>query len=385
LIRASPEIANNIITDADYGIYAEHSSPSLSNNVISEISRYGIFAKSGDSFKITNNTLTDSEMIFFDSTIKELWLIDSTVKVFNTTVEDPHLDETSRLEVMWLLHVRVTDDEGIPVEGAAVLVYDAYNSLISTQITDSQGWVEEIPVIEEVKKSTSTMVYNPYRIEVIKDSQKSTSTVTIEEDTTMVIPLRSEDVIIKSSSSFPWGAILLVGFFGAIGVGCISIEVVKYGLIALFLPLYSRIKKTKLLDQPTRERIYGYIIGNPGAHFGLIKDDLELGNGQLAYHLNHLKEAHMIYSREDGVKKRFYPADTPQPKGGIPNISDIQEKIFGIIKDNSGIGQKKIASSMGISHQVAGYHLKIMERKGLINREVVGRERRYYPSEMFGV
>jgi predicted transcriptional regulator len=117
----------------------------------------------------------------------------------------------------------------------------------------------------------------------------------------------------------------------------------------------------------------------------LIKDDLDLGSGQLVYHLKQLEEAHMVYSREDGVKKRFYPADAPRSKKVTPNISDIQEEILGVVEDNSGIAQKKIASSVGISRQVAGYHLTKMAQKGLIDKEVVGRETRYYASKKYSV
>jgi len=180
--------------------------------------------------------------------------------------------------------------------------------------------------------------------------------------------------------AFPLLLFIIIGSICAIGVGSLLTEVGKLALLTLFLPLYTRIKKEELLDQPTRYKIYGYIIGNPGAHFGLIKEELELGSGQLVYHLRQLRDANLIYSRTDGVKKRFYPAHTPKPKRGIPNISDIQEKILGIIKNNSGIGQKKLASSMGISRQVAGYHLTIMEKKGFIKKKVIGRETKYYPS-----
>ncbi len=179
---------------------------------------------------------------------------------------------------------------------------------------------------------------------------------------------------------FPLLLFIIIGSICAIGVGSLLTEIGKLALLTLFLPLYTRIKKEELLDQPTRYKIYGYIIGNPGAHFGLIKEELELGSGQLVYHLRQLRDANLIYSRADGVKKRFYPAHTPKPKRGIPNISDFQEKILGIIKNNSGIGQKKLASSMGISRQVAGYHLTIMEKKGFIKKKVIGRETKYYPS-----
>lgn len=382
LINASPNIADNIISHSKYGIYAGNSSPPISNNMISEISQYGIYAKFGDSLRIANNTIVDTKMIIFNSTVKELWLKDSTIIQVNSNIEDIHLDATSAVEVGWFLQIGVVDGEGKPVEGAAILINDAYDTVVSTHITDSEGYTKQILVIESLQDSTSTIDYNPYRITVVKGSLESSTVLTINEDTDVTIILSDKETIIKPSSSpFPWGLILVIGFIGAIGLAGLGIEVMKYGILTLFLPLYSRIRKQEVLDQPTRERIYGYIIGNPGAHFGLIKEDLDLGSGQLVYHLKQLKQAHLIYSREDGVKRRFYPANIPGSRRGPPQFSDIQEKILGIIKNNSGIDQKKIASTIGTSRQVAGYHLTKMERKGVIKKEVVGRKSRYYASE----
>jgi predicted transcriptional regulator len=199
--------------------------------------------------------------------------------------------------------------------------------------------------------------------------------------------LSGDDVmgLLQTNPVSPTGFPLLLFIMGsvicAIGVGSLMTEVGKWVIFALFLPLYTRLKKEELLDQPTRYKIYGFIRGNPGAHFGLIKEDLELGSGQLVYHLKKLKEANLVYSREDGIKKRFYPASVPKPKSGKPQLSELQEKILGIIKIDSGIGQRKIASSMGISRQVACYHLLILERKGVIDKRVDGRTNRYYSSE----
>jgi DNA-binding transcriptional ArsR family regulator len=208
----------------------------------------------------------------------------------------------------------------------------------------------------------------------------------VDKDIDLKSGLNGDDVDVLfletpvSAPGFPFLMFIIAGVFCAIGVGTLLTEVGKWGLLILFLPLYTRLKKEELLDQPTRYKIFGYIIGNPGAYFGLIKQDLELGSGQLVYHLKQLKDAKMIYSREDGVKKRFYPSHIPKPKSGPHHISDIQDKILGIISNNSGIGQKKIASNIGISRQVAGYHLTIMEQKGIINKKNAGRENRYYPS-----
>jgi predicted transcriptional regulator len=173
---------------------------------------------------------------------------------------------------------------------------------------------------------------------------------------------------------------VVAGIFFTIGVGTLLTEVGKWALLSLIIPLYSRIKKENVLDQPIRYKIHGYILGNPGSHFGLLKQDLDLPNGQLAHHLNQLTRTNIIYSKADGTKRRFYPMSYPKSKGNEHHFSNLQEKILGIIKENSGISQKKLASEMGISRQVAGYHLTKMEKEGVIAKEVVGRESRYFPS-----
>ncbi len=184
---------------------------------------------------------------------------------------------------------------------------------------------------------------------------------------------------------FPFLLFFIIGSILAISIGSFLTEVGKWALLMLFLPLYSRIKKEELLNQPTRYKIHGYLIGNPGAHFGLIKQDLNMPNGQLAYHLRQMMGANIIYSKEDGIRKRFYPKDFPKSKGSEHYFSDTQEKILGVIKMKSGISQKKIAASIGISRQVAGYHLTKMEEIGLIKKERVGRESKYYPHEKYSV
>ena len=52
-----------------------------------------------------------------------------------------------------------------------------------------------------------------------------------------------------------------------------------------------------------------------------------------------------------------------------------------VVQESSGANQKEIATSMGVSRQVAGYHLTKMEEKGFVRKELEGRETRYYPLE----
>ncbi|UCE74944.1 MAG: PKD domain-containing protein, partial [Methanomassiliicoccales archaeon] len=110
--------------------------------------------------------------------------------------------------------------------------------------------------------------------------------------------------------------LMVFGFVFTLGLGIFSTEIGKWALLAMFLALATRLKKRYMLDHPTRHEIFGYIKGNPGANFGLIKQEMELGNGQLVYHLKQLEQAHLIYSKPDGRRKRFYPMGYSKPQGG---------------------------------------------------------------------
>jgi parallel beta-helix repeat protein len=385
LINASPYIGNNVISRADYGIYTEGSQPTIENNHMSEISEYGIYGEDGDSFRIIDNTLTDSDMMFKDSTIEEVRLKDTHLTKVNTNVLNYELDDTSKMEDLWYVDINVMDEDKDPVYGASILVYDDFDNLISSHVTDIDGNVEDVPLIEKTQYADSETTYNPYHVVVLKDTYKSAANlVPIDEDSTLAVSLDKQSAMSVSTpdSESPLPMLFVVGFIGilgGLGASALVVEAMKFGLLSLFLPLYSRIHKGNVLDQPTRYKILGYIIGNPGAHFGLIKHDLELGNGQLADHIKHLTNAHLIYAKEDGIKKRFYPVGYPKKEEGGHPFSALQEKIFNLIKSDSGISQKTLAKKMGVSRQVAGYHLTKMEKEGVIEKEIVGRETRYYP------
>jgi predicted transcriptional regulator len=184
-----------------------------------------------------------------------------------------------------------------------------------------------------------------------------------------------------SEPAFPLALFIMVGFIAAIGIGGLLTEIGKWGLLSLIIPLYSKIKKEEILNHPVRHKIHGYIIGNPGAHFGLIKQDLSLGNGQVVYHLKRLVEVKLVYCKQDGIRKRFYPKDFPKSETNGYYLSETEEKILEQIEGDSGITQKKIASGCGVSRQVAQYHLLKMEEVGVIRKVSAGRETKYYPSD----
>jgi predicted transcriptional regulator len=152
------------------------------------------------------------------------------------------------------------------------------------------------------------------------------------------------------------------------------------GIIAIILiisiVMYSTIKKQNLLKNAVRKRLFEYIRDNPGKHYRAILNDLDLQIGVLSYHLNRLEKAQFIRSRQDGMYRRFY---IKGPKTEMRFfLSDIQESILTVIRENQGISQSKIGQKINVSRKVVNYHINILDQAGLIFVESRGRETACY-------
>jgi DNA-binding MarR family transcriptional regulator len=161
-----------------------------------------------------------------------------------------------------------------------------------------------------------------------------------------------------------------IGLVGTYGI--LSTEFGKYKFFSLLMiPLYSRIKKEKTLDNYLRGQIHGYILAKPGCHYNQIKQTLNLNNGTLAYHLRKLEKEEFIKSVRDGMYKRFYPAGLKLPKKKI-RLSSMQRQILGLIAERPGISQKEIADEVGISAPAVIYHIGVLVGARLVKKEKKG-------------
>jgi predicted transcriptional regulator len=167
--------------------------------------------------------------------------------------------------------------------------------------------------------------------------------------------------------------IIICLFFSATELG-------KYKFFTIFFPLYSKLKHEKILDQFVRGQIYGLIRGEPGIYYSKIKKILKVGNGKLAYHLSVLEREGFVKSKRSKLHKKFFPIklsvkftelEKKYPKGeeieeGI-KLSDLQEKILALIKDNPGITQTIIASKLDTPKQTVSYNVKNLARNDIID------------------
>ena len=158
-------------------------------------------------------------------------------------------------------------------------------------------------------------------------------------------------------------------------------ENLKYLTFKFFIPMYSRLQKDTLADEPTRQKLLSTIYTEPGTNFTLLKEKLGLHNGTLAHHINILENNNMITSHRSGRQRLFFPF------GGSINstirnsliTNKTQKEIILMVKENPGITQSMISQQLGTSRQKINYHVNSLSNNSVLRIEKQGRITRLYP------
>jgi len=185
-------------------------------------------------------------------------------------------------------------------------------------------------------------------------------------------------VVVAPSDSGGAAALLMaVGIVGSstalLAAAALINENAKWLLLLVFLPLYTKIKRERILDHFVRGQIFGYITANPGDHYNAIKDALGLTNGSLAHHLRTLEREQFIKSKRFGLYRRFYPMNFRLPPDDMFQPNVIQQTILSVIRQSPGITQKEIAGRLGLTPPTVNYHIGVLSERNLILVERRGR------------
>ena len=136
-------------------------------------------------------------------------------------------------------------------------------------------------------------------------------------------------------------------------------------------PLYTRLKRDKVLYNKTRKRIRDHLKAKPGDHFNSIKRELKIPQGTLAYHLHTLEREKHIKSMSSGMFRRFYPIEVGFPEEGT-QMSASQKQIYDIVYCYPGIAQVEIAKRVGKTLSTVNYHINSLVDLGLVKLERKG-------------
>ncbi len=100
-----------------------------------------------------------------------------------------------------------------------------------------------------------------------------------------------------------------------------SIVLAVEGALVVYPPkallfLYTRLRRTQVLDLESRRQILDYVRGHPGVHFRELLRSLPFGSGSLHYHLYVLEREGYLIPQRDGMYRRFFAiwrVDTSAP------------------------------------------------------------------------
>lgn len=189
-------------------------------------------------------------------------------------------------------------------------------------------------------------------------------------DTNIIPFLKDTNGLIVTGATF--GALIFVAVLVVVN------ENVKYGALLFLLPLYSKIKREKVLDHFIRGQIYGYVMANPGEHYNAIKQALEITNGSLAHHLKTLEREQFVKSKRFGLYRRFYPWAMRVPEDGYFQLNEIQKNILDLCRHQPGVSQKEISASLRLTPPTINYHIAILAEHGYISVVRRGRKTHVY-------
>jgi DNA-binding MarR family transcriptional regulator len=187
--------------------------------------------------------------------------------------------------------------------------------------------------------------------------------------------VKEKDTIDKPVIAY--GTIIGLGAAAAAVAAFFLTEIGKYLGLSLFMPLYSKLRPEEVLDKFIRGKILGYIRANPGAHYNLIKQDLELHNGTLIHHLDTLERNGFVRSARDGTLKRFFPGDGKVPEGRI-YLNPIQESMRRYVEANPGVSQAELSRGLFMEPHIVKYHVKVLRDAELLQAEEDGNRTRLF-------
>lgn len=154
----------------------------------------------------------------------------------------------------------------------------------------------------------------------------------------------------------------------------------RYARYLPFLaPLYTRLSREDLLDHPMRQEIHALIQDNPGIHMSELGRELDASWGTLLHHLDKLEKAQLVISEDTSGKRCFFlPGQVSQEhKDILPALeNETARAIAEHFAANPGATQKDAAETLDLSAALVSWHVKRLEKAGVLTRTREGRTKK---------
>ena len=258
--------------------------------------------------------------------------------------------------------------------------------IYSDELVIDEVKIDSLKYLETWTLATSYKPINVGEISIVVSAITNDGTLYEDELNAKIKIIATEDSEGKNSSEINMPGIsagrgLILLTIAGILLQINRSENLKYlGLKFFFVPLYSRLQKDTLTDEPTRQKLLKYIYSEPGANFKQLKDKFSLHNGTLAHHINILENHDIITSHRSGRQRLFFPMGINQEISRVSLVTnETQLKIMDIVKNTPGITQAMISKHLEMSRQKVNYHVSSLVDKAFLKIEKQGRITRLYP------
>ncbi len=132
------------------------------------------------------------------------------------------------------------------------------------------------------------------------------------------------------------------------------------------------------LELGARKKIFSTIDSSPGLHFRELQRRTGIAVGSLQYHLDFLEKKHLIRVVKDGKFSRYFSIRGKQLGESQNTMSLLRKekvrKIILFLLEKKKANQLSIANAAGLSTSTTSWHLSQLMEKGLLSRELSGRE-----------
>lgn len=158
------------------------------------------------------------------------------------------------------------------------------------------------------------------------------------------------------------------------------------GIAALYMVYRQR--REDVLDLDARRRLHETVETYPGLHLSELARDCGMETNHAKYHLEYLESHGLLASQREGGYTRWYPR--MEGPVGLRDVLGTREKeVLAVLRrpiplhvtllllDRESATHGELLPLVNVAHGTLHYHLKNMERAGLLVSEKEGRERRY--------
>lgn len=147
------------------------------------------------------------------------------------------------------------------------------------------------------------------------------------------------------------------------------------------IPLFSRIERGQVMDNPVRARVHEIIATEPGLSLSQVSLRAGIAWGTAVHHLRRLEAHGVVVSQSQHPHRRYFIANTPaaaQRASMAVVMHPTARRIAEFVAQTPGTDQSGICQALGLKNPAASKHLGRFEADGLVLSQRTGRSRHYH-------